>query len=265
VCHAVTLPPEVSPVPQKQATRTRSGAGSSLPPEAVRANFVTMQIFLLVFMIALALTLWGRSRFLKIYRQESGNLISSGLTGARLAEGMMRYRGIKGVTVKRGRGVFDDFYYPETREITLAPQHFSGSTFSALAIAAQQAGKALQHAEGHRPLLWRTSVIRWTVYLSLPLFVLGALALALGSTRTFFPIVLLIWSAIAFWNVLTVPTELDAGSRARRELEGMRVFRNLDERVGVHRVMGAASAAYLDGVSVVLSWAVRTVFPARKN
>jgi hypothetical protein len=224
-----------------------------------------MQIFLIVFMIALALTMWGRSRYLKIYGQESGNLIASGLTGARLAEGMMRYRGIEGVTVKRGRGLFDDFYHPENRQITLAPQHFGGSTFSALAMAAQQAGKAIQHFEGHRPLLWRTSVIRWTVYLSLPLFVIGALTLAIGLTKTIFPIVLLAWSAIAFWNVLTVPTELDAGSRARKELEGMRVFKNLDERVGVERVMGAASTAYIDGLSVVLSWAVRTVFPGKKN
>jgi len=224
-----------------------------------------MQIFLIVFMIALALTMWGRSRYLKIYGQESGNLIASGLTGARLAEGMMRYRGIEGVTVKRGRGLFDDFYPPENRQITLAPQHFAGSTFSALAMAAQQAGKAIQHFEGHRPLLWRTSVIRWTVYLSLPLFVIGALTLAIGLTKTIFPIVLLAWSAIAFWNVLTVPTELDAGSRARKELEGMRVFKNLDERVGVGRVMGAASTAYIDGLSVVLSWAVRTVFPGKKN
>jgi len=224
-----------------------------------------MQIFLIVFMIALALTMWGRSRYLKIYGQESGNLIASGLTGARLAEGMMRYRGIEGVTVKRGRGLFDDFYPPENRQITLAPQHFAGSTFSALAMAAQQAGKAIQHFEGHRPLLWRTSVIRWTVYLSLPLFVIGALTLAIGLTKTIFPIVLLAWSAIAFWNVLTVPTELDAGSRARKELEGMRVFKNLDERVGVERVMGAASTAYIDGLSVVLSWAVRTVFPGKKN
>jgi uncharacterized protein len=241
------------------------GAGPPLPHAPGRASFRSMQIFLIVFAIALGFTMWGRSRFLKIYGQESGNLISSGLTGVRLAEGMMRYRGIEGVTVKRGRGVFDDFYHPETREITLAPQHFAGSTFSALAMAAQQAGKALQHAEGHRPLLWRTSVIRWTVYLSLPLFIIGGISLALGLTKSLFPIVLLAWSAITFWNVLTVPTELDAGSRARKELEGMRVFKNLDERVGVERVIGAASTAYIDGVSVVASWAVRKILPRMKG
>ena len=131
-----------------------------------------------------------------------------------------------------------------------------------LAIAAQQAGKAIQHYEGHQPVLWRVSVIRWTVYLSLPLFLLGLLCLAAGLTKTVFPIVILAWSAIAYWNVLTIPTELDAGSRVKIELEKMRVFKNLDERVGVERVIGAASTAYMDGLSVLGSWAARTFLSA---
>lgn len=221
-----------------------------------------MQIFLIVFMIALGLTMWGRRRFVKIYGQESSHLISSGLTGARLAEGILRFRGIEGVSVSKGRGIFDDFYFPETRQISLSPIHFSSSTFSALAIAAQQAGKAIQHHEGHQPVLWRVSVIRWTVYLSLPLFLIGLLCLAAGLTKTVFPMVILAWSAIAYWNVLTIPTELDAGSRVKIELEKMRVFKNLDERVGVERVIGAASTAYIDGLSVLGSWAARTFLSA---
>jgi len=217
-----------------------------------------MQIFLIVFMIALGLTMWGRRRFVKIYGQESSNLISSGITGARLAEGILRFRGIEGVSVVKGRGIFNDFYIPENKQISLSPVHFSSSTFSALAMAAQQAGKAIQHYEGHRPLLWRVSVIRWTVYLSLPLFLIGLLCLALGLTKTIFPLVLLAWSAIAYWNVLTIPTELDAGSRVKAEMEKMRVFKNLDERVGVERVIGAASTAYIDGLSILGTWGART-------
>ncbi len=128
-------------------------------------------------------------------------------------------------------------------------------------MAAQQAGKAIQHFEGHQPLLWRTSVIRWTVFLSFPLFFLGLIALLLGMTKTLLPMVLLAWSATAYWNFLTVPTELDAGSRAKKQLDELRVFKNLDERIGVERVMGAASTAYIDGISVVGSWAGRIFLP----
>lgn len=224
-----------------------------------------MQIFLLVFMVALALTMWSRGRFQKIYDQELRYTISSGVTGAQLAERILEKRGIEGVRVAPGYGVLMDFYNPGKRLITLAPQHFNGSTFSALGMAAQQAGKAIQHFEGHRPLLWRSSVIQWTVFLSIPLLLIALATLLLGMTKTIFPMILLIWSLIAFWNLATVPTELDAGERAKRQLEKIRAFKNLDERVGVERVMGASSTAYIDGLSVIASWAARMVVPFWKK
>ncbi|MEX2580360.1 MAG: zinc metallopeptidase [Verrucomicrobiales bacterium] len=225
-----------------------------------------MQVFILVFMVALAITMWSRSRFQKIYDQETKYTIDSGITGARLAERILACRGIEGVSIVRSRGLLTDFYKPEKRQILLSPQHYGGSTFSALAMAAQQAGKAIQHHEGHRPLLWRNTAIRWTVYLSLPLLVVGLLALVLGMTKAILPLILLVWSLIAFWNLATVPTELDAGERAKRQLDKIKAFKNLDERVGVERVMGASSTAYIDGLSIVGSWFARTALPwARKQ
>ncbi|MDA7926404.1 zinc metallopeptidase [Verrucomicrobiales bacterium] len=220
-----------------------------------------MQIFILIFMIALAITMWGQSRFRKIYGQELEFTISSRVTGAELVERMLKRAGIDNVSVVKGRGILDDFYSPEKRQVSLSPQHFNAASFAALGMAAQQAGKAIQHVEGHKPLFWRTTVIRWTVYLSLPLIVIGLVTLGLGMTKTLFPMVLLVWSLIAFANVATIPTELDAGERAKRILEDMKAFKNLDERVGVERVMGASSTAYLSGFAVLTGWASRMIFP----
>lgn len=220
-----------------------------------------MQVFLLLFMIALAATMWGRSRFRKIYGQEVGNTLSAGVTGARIAELVLKKRGIEGVEIRATYGLLDDFYEPEKKTIYLSPRHYSGTDFSSLAIAAQQAGKAIQHYEEHRPLLWRTTSIRWTVYLSIPLIVLGLFALALGMNKTVFPMILLTWSLTALWNIATIPTELDAGERAKRQLEDLGIFKNLDERVGVERVMGASSTQYLDGFSIVAGWISRTLLP----
>ncbi len=224
-----------------------------------------MYIFVFIFMIALGITFWGRGRYVKIYGQEAENRLPSNLSGSELAEKILKSRGIEGVTVVRSRSVLEDFYSPAKKEISLAPWHFDGTNFPALAIAAQQAGKAIQDFEGHRPLLWRTSVIRWTVYLSIPLALVAVLVTLLGMTKTMLPMALLAWSAIAFWNIATIPTELDAGERAKKQLEKLKVFRNLDERVGVERVMGAASTAYLDGFFTVASWVGRTLMPWAKK
>lgn len=220
-----------------------------------------MQIFLFVFAIALALSMWGGSRFRKIYAQETEQTLGSGLTGAEMVERILAARGIEGVGVGKSRGLLPDFYEPSRRTITLSPEHFSGRDFSSLAVAAQQAGKAIQHHEGHRPLLWRNSAIRWTAYLAGPVLIAAGVTLAMGMNKTVFPLVLLAWSVIAFWNMATIPTELDAGERAKKVLEKMKVFRNLDERVGVERVMGAWSTAYLDGMAVVANWAKRVLLP----
>ena len=224
-----------------------------------------MQLFLLLFLIALTGTMWGRGRYLKIYARESANLISSRVTGAGMAEAILKHRGIAGIAIVRGHGLLPDFYEPESRRITLSPQHFGGCSYGAIALASLQAGKAIQHHEGHRPLLWRTAAVRWTVFLSLPLFVVGLGTLLLGMAKTVFPAVVLIWSLIALWNFLTVPTEIDAGLRAKRELEELRAFRNLDERVGVERVLGAASTANIDGISVLGSWIAKMILPWAKG
>jgi Zn-dependent membrane protease YugP len=224
-----------------------------------------MQLVFLLFLIAIVGTMWGRTRFLKIYGQESTNLISSRITGAELAEAILRKRGVEGISIAKGQGLLPDFYDPGTRRLTLAPQHFGGSSFSALALAALQAGKAIQQHEDHKPLLWRNSAVRASIYLTPPLFVIGLFTLLIGLSKTLLPIVILGWSLITFWNFLTVPTEIDAGLRAKRQLDEMRVFRNLDERVGVERVIGAASTANIDGLSIVASWLARTFVPWMKE
>lgn len=223
-----------------------------------------MQFFIVPFFIAFALTLWGRNRYRKIYGQEVEFTLPSKITGAELVERILKNYGIEDVSVVKGRGVLEDFYAPEKKRVSLAPHHHDGINFPSLALAAQQAGKAIQHHEGHRPILWRTTAIRWTVYLSIPLLVVAAVTMVVSS-KTLFPLILLFWSLIAFWNVATIPTELDAGERVKKQLSEIKAFRNLDERVGVERVMGAASTQYLDGIFTVASWAARLVLPWMKS
>ena len=55
-------------------------------------------------------------------------------------------------------------------------------------------------------------------------------------------------------NLLTLAVEMDATERARAVLDRIRPFAGIDERLGVYRMMRAASGAYVDGVFTVISW-----------
>ncbi len=213
-------------------------------------------------MATLGITMWGRKRFRKIYDQEIKYIAHSGITGAELVRKILdAHGGMDDVKIVRGRGILGDFYDPRRKRITLVPQHFGGATFSALGIAANQAGCAIQHFEGHRPRLWRVSAIRATMWLSLPITIIGVLTLVIGLAKTAFPMALMVWSLIALGNIITTPTELDASERAKTQLAKFKPFRNLDERVGVERVMGAASTQYIDGFFTTLSWVGSLILP----
>ena len=216
-----------------------------------------MQIFLLLFIVTFGLTMWARGKYRKAYDAELKNVSPSGQTGADLARRILQARGIEVVEVVCGHGLFGDFYDPAKKRLSLAPQHYSGSTFAALGVAAHEAGHVLQHREGHVPLHWRVSAVRATMFLSLPLVALGAFMLIIpGFGRSGLLMILGGWSLVAACNLITLPVELDASERARQVLDHMKPkpFANLDERLGVEKVMRAASAAYVDGVFVVISW-----------
>jgi Zn-dependent membrane protease YugP len=62
------------------------------------------------------------------------------------------------------------------------------------------------------------------------------------------------WGLLAAYNLITVPTEMDASQRAKAVLSEIKPFRNLDEKIGVDRVMRIAGAAYIEGIFTGLSW-----------
>lgn len=228
---------------------------------ARRTAFAVVMIILFpLFALVLGLTLFGRAKFRKIYDEELKNHAPPHLTGRELAQRILNHAGMGDVEIVVGRGPTPDFYDPARKRLTLARQHLDGTTFSALGIAAHEAGHALQHHEGFRPLWWRISAIRATMYLSLPLIAACMLALIIPGKMVLLSMIFG-WALLAAYNLVTIPTEMDASQRAKAVIEEIRPFRNLDEKIGIDRVMRIASAAYIEGVFSVLSWIVSCLVP----
>jgi len=80
-------------------------------------------------------------------------------TGGELATHLIDRFQLKDVTVHQGQPG-DDFYDPDTRQISLSPNHFNGRSVAAVAVAAHEVGHALQHQEGHSGFLSRQKRIR---------------------------------------------------------------------------------------------------------
>lgn len=218
-----------------------------------------MLIFFLLFALTLIVTLYGRSKYRRIYDEEMKNLSPSGLTGEALARRILEASGIDDVEVVRGMGLFADFYNPDRKRLSLAPQHFGGSTYSALGVAAHEVGHAIQQREGYHPLRWRISAVKASMYLTLPLVLIGGGMMAVSKAGVF--MLVISWTLLSGYNLVTMPIELDASERSKKVLRNIKPFANYDERVGVEKVMRVAPAAYIEGLFTVVSWLGSLVLP----
>ena len=71
--------------------------------------------------------------------------LSNGMTGAQVAEKMLRDNGINNVKVTQIEGQLTDHYNPATLTVNLSRNVYYGSSVAAAAVAAHECGHAVQH------------------------------------------------------------------------------------------------------------------------
>ena len=146
--------------------------------------------------------------------------IRTNLTGAEIAEKMLRENGIYDVTVNQANGFLTDHYNPATKQVNLSTDVFNGNNIASVAIAAHECGHAVQHAKGYAPLKLRTALVpavNFANYTVQFVLLFGILLLER------FP--MLIWIGIGLFAIttlfsfVTLPVEINASARAVRWLE----------------------------------------------
>ena len=85
--------------------------------------------------------------------------IRSGLSGADVAQEMLRHYGVYDVKIAQGNGFLTDHYNPLTKTVTLSPTVYSGKSISAAAVAAHECGHAVQHATAYPMLQMRSNLV----------------------------------------------------------------------------------------------------------
>ena len=76
----------------------------------------------------------------------------TGMTGAQVAERLLRAAGIHDVSVGRVRGELSDHYNPATKVVNLSDSVYDSTSVAAIGVAAHECGHAIQHAHGYLPL-----------------------------------------------------------------------------------------------------------------
>lgn len=197
------------------------------------------------------------SRYLKVPTQR-------GYTGSQTARYILDSNGLHDVNVEVTRGHLSDHYDPRKRVVRLSEDIYYGNSIGSVSIAAHECGHAIQHANRYAPLQFRSSlvpVVNFSSSLSW-IFIMAGLVLGGGGSLLYLGIAL--FTFVVLFQVITLPVEFNASSRAVVQLVDMGII-NSDEVRGSKKVLSAAALTYVAAALSAVLQLVRLILIARSD
>ena len=170
---------------------------------------------------------------------------ASGMTGAQVAQQMLRDSGLTDVRIVSSPGRLSDHYNPADKTVNLSPDVYNGRSVSAAAVAAHECGHAVQHATAYSMLQLRSKlvpVVSISAKVQQYLFMFGFVMVGALGNDLFLLLAIAAFGMTALFSLVTLPVEFDASRRALAWLE------TSGSTVGIEH----------DGARTTLKWAAMT-------
>ena len=192
----------------------------------------------------LLLGIWAQIKLHSTYGKYKQVPLESGRTGAETARRILDSAGLYDVPIAEVPGALSDHYDPTKRALFLSSDNFHGTSVAAAGVAAHEVGHALQHQASYSLLNLRMALVPVTNFASAAYIGIFFLGLVLGMLKVVLPVIIVIFSVLTLFQLVTLPVEYDASRRAKEQLFRLGLVRE-DERVGVSKVLNAAALTYV--------------------
>lgn len=207
-------------------------------------------------LIGVVLCMLASARVNGTFNKYAGVRSHSGITGREAAERILRSNGIYDVTVHHIPGKLTDHYDPRNKTLGLSDSTYNSASVAAIGVAAHECGHAVQHATGYAPLKIRGALvpaanfgssIAWPLII-IGLFINGEMSMVLINLG------ILLFSAAVLFQIVTLPVEFNASSRAVKGLEASGMLYP-EEVKATKEVLGAAALTYVaSAASMILQF-----------
>lgn len=189
-------------------------------------------------------------------------MASSGLTGAQVAEAILRKEGIYDAKVEPIAGSLTDHFNPATKIVSLSETVYGSTSIAAVSVAAHECGHAMQHNEDYFPLKVRSSILPAANFGSK----YGLWIVILGLIISFFrPLVFVGVVLFAFgvlFQIVTLPVEFDASRRALATISEMGILTDA-EMTGAGKVLKSAAMTYVASAAASILSLIRLILIAQ--
>jgi len=178
--------------------------------------------------------------------------LQNGMSGAEIAQKMLKDHSISDVKVISTPGSLTDHYNPTNKTVNLSQSVYAQRNAAAAAVAAHEVGHAIQHAQAYQWLTLRSKIVpavgiasKFSNIVLMAGLALSATGNALGNG--IFLLGILLFGVTTVFTFITLPVEYDASNRALAWLEN---------------TSGMLTPQEHDGAKDALKWAARTYLVA---
>lgn len=201
-------------------------------------------LFMLAMILLPLIAQWNVSSTFKKYSKIAN---SRGITADQVARNILDANGIYDVSIEHVSGNLTDHYDPTAKVVRLSDTVYGSTSVAAIGVAAHECGHVCQHATEYLPIKIRSSIVPATNFcakLWSLVFVVGILIAKSSGSLLVCYIGLALFCAVILFQLVTLPTELDASRRALKTLESEGILETA-EIPSARKVLTAAAFTYV--------------------
>lgn len=210
-------------------------------------------------MIGALLCIFASSHVTSTYNRYARTRSACGMSGAQVAQEILRRNGVSDVTVQHVAGYLTDHYNPATKTVNLSDSVYGSTSVAAVAVAAHECGHVMQHETGYVPLSIRTALVPIASFGSNAGIWIVMLGFLMGLSDKIVTLGILLFSLGVLFQVVTLPVEFNASRRALSMLDSYGILSS--DEVGKSReVLTAAALTYVASAASSVLSLLRLIF-----
>lgn len=199
---------------------------------------------------AMLLALYAQFKVQSTFAKYSKVASAKGLTGAEVGRQLLNDAGLKSVPVQEVAGELTDHYDPRDKTLHLSRPVYGSNSVAAVGVVAHEVGHAMQDSKAYAPLAIRNNLVpaaNLGSQLAIPLFFMGLLF----SFPMLMDIGIIAFSLAVAFQVITLPVELNASSRAIKVLADGNYLTS-EEIPMARSVLNAAALTYVAATAMAV-------------
>ena len=212
------------------------------------SNYMTINyaIPFIGFLITLVAQIYVNNSYNK-YKYQS---LKRKITGAEIARIILDKNGLNDIKIKEVNGNLTDHYDPTKKVVSLSSDIYHGDTIASASVAAHECGHAIQHKVGYTFLKIRNTIVPFVNFSTK----IGYVVVMIGIIFSYYKIAiigLILLMAMLFFQLITLPVEFNASSRAKQQLIELNLIDN-NELKDSNTMLNAAALTYVAAVLTTL-------------